>query len=149
MKKTICALIAGLSFATAGIASAETVVIQNVPNGSEVTVVEGPEVGSLKKAVQQLDLTDEQKAKIQAVVEASEPKFADAMKKAEANSKALCQLYGDKYDATKIATLADAQGQLVANAIKLRLQVRHDICEILTPEQRVKVKKIRESMMGQ
>lgn len=147
MKKTIYALVAGAGLMVAGFnAMAETVVVENVPNGAEVTVVAGPEVEDLKQAVQKLDLTDEQKQKIRDVMASSDPKFQDAMKKAEANNKQLRELCGDKYDATKVATLADAQGKLVAQAIELRLQVRHQIYEILTPEQREKIKKLREEM---
>lgn len=125
----------------------ETVVVQNVPNGTEVTVVSGQEVETLKEAVKQLDLTKEQKEKIRAVVEAANPKFNQGMQAAEANSKALFALCGPHYDAAKIATLADAQGKLVAEAIQLRFQVRHSIYEILTPKQREELKKMREMQM--
>lgn len=150
MKKTIYALIAGAGLMAAVSANAaETVVVENVSNGTEVTVVAGPQVETLKQAVQKLDLTDEQKQKIRAVVQAADPKFAEGMKKAEMNSKELMALCGDKYDAAKVATLADAQGALVASAIKMRLQIRHDIYEILTPKQREQILKFREMQMQQ
>ncbi len=151
MKKTVYALIAGAGLMVAGMmnASAETVVVDNVPNGTEVTVVAGPQVETLKQLVQKLDLTKEQKEKIRAVMMDADPKFDKGMKEAEMNSKALMQLCGPKYDAAKIATLADAQGKLVAEAIKLRLQVRHSVFEILTPKQREDMKQFREQMQQQ
>jgi Spy/CpxP family protein refolding chaperone len=149
MKKTVYALVAGAGLMVAGMmsASAETVVVQNVPNGTEVTVVAGPQVETLKQLVQKMDLTQEQKDKIKVVMQNADPKFNKAMTEADANSKALMVLCGDKYDAAKISTLADAQGKLVADAIKLRLAVRHDIYEILTPKQREDMKKFREMEM--
>lgn len=144
MKKTIYALVASAGLMFAGMANAETVVVENVPNGTEVTVVAGPQVETLKQVVQQLDLTDEQKQKIRDVIQNADPKFQKAMKEAEANSQSLMALCGDKYDAAKISELADAQGKLVAEAIKLRLEVRHQIFEILTPEQRKKVKEFNQ-----
>lgn len=149
MKKTMYALIAGAGLMAAGMTAMadETVIVQNVPNGTEVTVVAGPEVETLQQLVQKLDLTEEQKTKIRDVIKVAEPKFNTGMKSAEANSKELMALCGDKYDAAKIATLADAQGKLVAEAIKMRLQVRHDIFEILTPKQREELKQFREMQM--
>jgi len=145
------ALVAGASLMAAGLinAQAETVVVENVPNGTEVTVVSGTEVETLKQAVQKLDLTKEQKDKIRAVVETANPKFNAGMKSAEMNSKGLMALCGKNYDAAKVATLADAQGKLVAQAIEMRFQVRHDIFEILTPKQREELKKMREMQMQQ
>lgn len=144
MKKTIYAMFAGASLLLTTNAMAETVVVENVPNGTEVTVVAGPQVDALKKLVQKLDLTADQKEKIRAVMQSAEPKFQQGMKEAEANSVSLQALCGNKYDAAKISTLADAQGKLVADAIKLRLQVRHQIFEILTPAQIEKLKKFKE-----
>lgn len=144
MKKTIYALVAGLGLMTAGFANAEEVVVRNIPNGTEVTVVAGPEVETLKEVVKKLDLTKEQKQKIRDVIKNADPKFQAGMKSAESNSAGLLALGGDKYDAAKIATLADAQGQLVASAIELRLEVRHQIYEILTPKQREELEKFRQ-----
>ncbi len=144
MKKTIYALVVGAGLMLAGFANAETVVVENVPNGTEVAIVAGPQVETLKQFVQKLDLTQEQKDKIRMVVEAADAKFQTGMKSAEANSKALMDLCGDKYDAAKIAPLADAQGKLVSEAIQLRLEVRHSIYEILTPEQREELKEFKK-----
>lgn len=151
MKKTVYALIAGAGLMVAGImnASAETVVVENVPNGTEVAVVAGPQVETLKQLVQKMDLTKEQKEKIRAIMTDADPKFEKGMKKAEANSKALMELCGPKYDAAKISTLADSQGKLVADAIKLRLSVRHQVWEILTPAQREDLKKFKQMQMQQ
>jgi periplasmic protein CpxP/Spy len=141
MKKSIYALIAGAGLMLGGIACAdETVIVESVPNGTEVAVVAGPQVETLKQFVQKLDLTDEQKQKIRTIVEAADVKFQKGMKDAEMNSKALMALTGENYDAAKIAPLADAQGMLVSNAIKWRLEVRHSIFEVLTPEQREELK---------
>lgn len=149
MKKTVYALLVGTGLMVAGMvnASAETVVVKNVPNGTEVTVVAGPQVETMKQMVQKLDLTQEQKDKIRDVMAKADPKFDKGMKEAEANSKALMALCGPNYDAAKISTLADAQGKLVADAIKLRLEVRHEIFEILTPKQREEMKKFKEMQM--
>lgn len=148
MKKTMYTLAAaGLMALGLTHAVAETIVVKNVPNGTEVTVVSGQEVETLKHAVKKLDLTKEQKNKIRAVVETANPKFDKGMQDAEANSKALFALCGPHYDAAKIKTLADAQGKLVSEAIQLRFQVRHDIYEILDLKQREELKKMHEMQM--
>jgi Spy/CpxP family protein refolding chaperone len=151
MKKTVYSLIAGAGLLVAGMmnASAETVVVKNVPNGTEVTVVAGPQVESLKQLAQKMDLTKEQKEKIRVILQNADPKFETGMKAAEANSKALMKLCGPMYDEAKIAPLADAQGKLVAEAIKLRLSVRHQVWEVLTPAQREDLKKFRQEMQQQ
>lgn len=146
MKKLVMASVLGASLMVGSYAMAtETVVVQNVPNGSEVTVVSGPEVDHLRHLVKEMDLTQAQKDKIHAVLQAADPKFQSGMQAAEANSKLLMALSGTNYDATKVATLADAQGKLVADAIKLRLQVRHEIYEILTPKQRTDLRHIMQA----
>lgn len=144
MKKTMYAIIAGAGLMVAGMmsAAAETVVIENVPNGTEVAVVAGPKVDSLKKLIAQLHLTKVQKQKIHAILAAADVKFEAGMQQADKNSDALMALaMTTDYDAAKVATLADAQGKLVASAIELRLSVHHQIAQVLTQAQKDDLKK--------
>ncbi len=96
----------------------------------------------LKQVLGQLDLSTEQKQKISQFMREIEPEFVQNLAKTNANNMALAELVGAKYDAVKVAQLADAEGKVVAEMIKLRLKVRHKIFEILTPAQRLKVEKL-------
>lgn len=97
----------------------------------------------LKQVLSQLNLSDEQKAKLSSFLQSVEPQFVKNLAESNENTHALEQLVGENYDATTVAQLADAQGKIVADTIILRMQVRHQIYALLTPMQRLKVKEIQ------
>lgn len=137
MKKTMYVLVAGLGLMVSSAACADMTPMPK-HDDTQVIVVEGPAIARLRAALNKLDLTDEQKTKIRAIMQNAEPEFDKNVEAAEKNREALHELKGGGYNAAEVARLAEAQGDLVAKTIELRLKVRHDIYELLTPDQRKK-----------
>lgn len=92
-----------------------------------------------------LELTQEQRTSIKAVVEKSKPQMAGLKEKMQANRKTLRELTQDgKPDAAKVEALAREKGTLVADMTIERTRMRGDIRAILTDTQREKLKQMRE-----
>jgi len=142
MKKVIYSLIAGLS-----LVGSSAVAGHNPPppqNAEVIVVVAGPGVDRLKHMVEKLDLTPQQKEKIQGILASTDAKLKKGLDQVRTNNKQLHELTGPSYNASKVASLADAQGKLCADAIKTRLEARHEIYALLTPEQQKKLEQFKE-----
>lgn len=116
--------------------------LSNIASATTQVILDSKPEQHLKDVLGQLNLSTEQKAELSAYMHSVEPEFVQNMAKSNANNRALNELTGENYDELQVAELADAEGIVVADTIKLRMQVRHQIYEILTPEQRLEVKKL-------
>lgn len=100
----------------------------------------------LAKMTQKLNLTSEQQDKIKALMVDSKPE-----KKSDRKSfkKELMQLNPDDSDYnSQLEALADKKALQVKEGIIKRGQMRAEIYKILTPEQKVKAKEMREENKG-
>jgi Spy/CpxP family protein refolding chaperone len=96
----------------------------------------------LKVILSQLDLSSEQKSAIHKLVLQAEPQIIQYTIRYNENNYVLNNLAEANYDKKKVDQLADQQGDIESQVIQLRMKMRHEIYEILTPMQRLKVKKV-------
>ncbi len=93
-------------------------------------------------------LTDEQRSKIKDIANQMRVKMlktAAELRQGQAMMKTL--VMADKFDEGKAKTLADSQGKLYANMVFLRLQTRHQIYQVMTPEQRKQLEEQMKAMV--
>lgn len=98
------------------------------------------ELGPMQKMLDKLNLTADQRAKIDGILKAAQPTFADLRATDRDNKDQLRALEGENYDEGKVKALADAQGAELSKRIQARAKLRNDIYQVLTPEQRQQVK---------
>lgn len=101
----------------------------------------------LEKMADALELTDSQRAEIQAIVERNnDGALREAMK---ANRKALKDASEfDNYDAGVVAELAVKQGELVTQSIIKRNQAKQEMLAVLTEAQRDELKELHAERRG-
>jgi Spy/CpxP family protein refolding chaperone len=120
--------------------------LSNIASADTQAILDSKPEQYLKQVLDQLNLSAEQKTELSTYMHSVEPLFVQNMAKSNANNRALNELTGENYDELQVDKLAYAEGFVVADTIKLRMQVRHEIYEILTPEQRLKVKKLNRQI---
>ena len=99
----------------------------------------------LNKMVRKLDLTNEQRDQAFAKLDEYQPKLRDSKFAIMDSFKTLHQLEAGNEDyQAKSTELADQQGDLIAEMIKLRLAMHADFEEILTEEQKVKFNEFKQ-----
>lgn len=88
------------------------------------------------RLAERLELTDEQRSTVQAIVDEAKPKMREIKDQMRENRRSLRELTSQP-DATdeQIRALADAQGTQLTELIVLRTKMRADIAATLTPEQ--------------
>ncbi|MEE4378135.1 MAG: Spy/CpxP family protein refolding chaperone [Candidatus Competibacteraceae bacterium] len=92
---------------------------------------------NVERIADKLDLNDEQRVQIAAVVDKSSQQMASLRDQMKANREQLRELSQQSpFDETAVRNVADTQGDLKANMIVLRAQQRAEINAILTDEQR-------------
>lgn len=95
---------------------------------------------NLDRMARKLDLGDDQRTQIEAIMEASKQQMSDQRDKMQANREQLRALMMQSpLDETAVRKVADAQGDLKADMIMLRAQQRAKINAILTDEQRAEL----------
>ena len=95
---------------------------------------------NVDRMAKKLDLSENQRAQIEAIMEASKQKMSDHRDKLRANRKQLKSLtMQSPLDEVMLRKVAEAQGDLKADMIVLRVQQRVKINGMLTSEQRVKL----------
>ncbi len=132
IKKLSCLLFMGLGLFLSESSCASTQEVKGLvlmPNAEQ----------HLIDTLNQLNLTDTQKKEVSAFMRHIEPAFLPNIEQYKINERALEAMSEKNYDAQKISVLADKQGRVVANIIKLRMEVRHKIYSILTVSQRIKL----------
>jgi Spy/CpxP family protein refolding chaperone len=91
-----------------------------------------------------LNLSDEQTAQVQNIVEESRQQFSDLRAKMQQNRENLRELVREiPFEKAKVRPFADAQGALKADMIVMRAQQRSEINAILTDEQREQMQNMR------
>lgn len=96
-----------------------------------------------------LDMTEEQKAQLRAVLDAARPeadRLADAMVSNRHAMKAFRE--SENFSEAEIREIADQQGKLVADMMVLHARVHSQISAILTPEQLERFEQMRKRHRG-
>ncbi|GBL44684.1 hypothetical protein SFMTTN_0485 [Sulfuriferula multivorans] len=93
-----------------------------------------------------LSLTKDQRTAVRAIVEQHRPQMRALRDAQIENRQQLMALSAmGNSDADQVRALADAQGKTIADMIVLRAQMRSEINDILTEEQRKKLLRAREN----
>lgn len=88
------------------------------------------------------DMTDEQQKKIKDVVSAMRPKMEATLKQLREGRKKMSRFILDpKFDDGAVQAYADSQGKLYAQMLYMRLKMRHEIYQAMTPEQQAEIQK--------
>ena len=88
-----------------------------------------------------LDLTEAQRDQVFKIFHDQQPAMREQMKAIGQARRDLAQAAtGDQYDAKRVQAAADAQGKAVTQIALLRAQTMQRVSQVLTPEQRAKVK---------
>lgn len=96
------------------------------------------------KMLRKLDLTEEQQDKVFELMHKQKPAMRDKMKEMRQARQAIHDaVMSEAYDAKQINQLADKQGKMVAEMIKMRTNNFNQIYSLLTPEQKIKAKELR------
>lgn len=95
----------------------------------------------------ELNLTDEQKAEIYGILKSHKDEISAAVKAVAGKRSALVEkVTADNLDETAIRKAADDLGEAIADASVLRAELRADIRQVLTEEQRGKADAIRKEV---
>ncbi|MBL8204510.1 MAG: Spy/CpxP family protein refolding chaperone [Blastocatellia bacterium] len=104
---------------------------------------------ALNRATVVLDLTDEQKTKIKAIIEAEKPVVQPLLKQMADQRQELLQATGNgQFDESQVQAIAAKQGQTMSQLIVEKERAKSQIYAVLTPEQRAKAEKMRDHFMG-
>ncbi|MDJ0655526.1 MAG: Spy/CpxP family protein refolding chaperone [Xanthomonadales bacterium] len=100
----------------------------------------------IERMAGELQITDEQRDAIRAVVDGVRPQLREVFDGMRENREAIRETtFADSYDAAAVAQLAEVQGDLMAQTIVIRHQARADVMNLLTPEQRTQLAGMRAS----
>ena len=103
--------------------------------GGDLGFGHGPE--RIERMAERLDLSDEQRDSIRAIVDKARPAFREYGDSLRDNREKLRELaQADDADQAAIRALADAQGGAMADMIVLRTDMMREVRAVLTPEQR-------------
>lgn len=97
------------------------------------------------RLAEKLNLSDDQRSQMKVIIEESKPQISALREKMRENRKQLRELsQKTPFNETDVRKLAEAQGDVKAEMIVLRMQQRSQIQALLTEEQRVQMKEMRE-----
>jgi len=97
----------------------------------------GRGLARLEAAIEQLNLNDEQKTKVRAVVDGARNEFRKTADEMRATRQALrAEMDKDSFDEKAVKALAEKKGALMAQMTVLRASVASQVKAVLTPEQR-------------
>jgi Spy/CpxP family protein refolding chaperone len=100
---------------------------------------------NIERMAEHLDLTAEQRSKIESIVEETRPRVKAIREQMRDNRKQLRELSAvGTYDKDAVRKLADAQGDLKADMIMLRTEQKSRIRSVLTEEQRNRMQAMRD-----
>ncbi len=92
-----------------------------------------------------LNLTDAQQQQVKSLVDAQRPALKGLMQQmASQRAQMLAATQNGQFDAAKVQTLANQQGQALANLIVARQELQSRIYALLTPEQRTKFDQMQQ-----
>jgi len=99
----------------------------------------------MEKMIKHLDLSDEQATQMRNIRKSFQPKMEALRDKMKDKRKQLREeMYADNIDQSKVKELAKTMGDLKANKIILRAEMRSKIHNVLTKAQREELKKWKE-----
>jgi len=99
----------------------------------------------IEKMIKHLGLSDEQATKVRSIRESFQPKMEALRNKKKETRKQLREvMHAESIDQNKVKELAKTIGDLKANKIILRAEMRSDIHKVLTKAQREEMKKRKE-----
>jgi protein CpxP len=96
-------------------------------------------------ALRQLNLTDDQQAKVKSIFEANRTNIAPLMQAMKANRQKLEAMNG-AFDESQVSAIAKDQGDLMAKMIVARQQVKSQVMAILTDDQKAKAAQLHDQM---
>ena len=97
--------------------------------------------------LRELNLTDDQKAKVKTIMETSKTTVQPLMASLRDNHKKLADLTANgAFDETQVQALATEQGDLMAKLIVEKERVKSQIFAILTDEQKAKAAQMKNQM---
>lgn len=97
--------------------------------------------------LRELNLTDDQKAKVKTIMETSKTTVQPLMASLRDNHKKLADLTANgAFDETQVQALATEQGDLMAKLIVEKERVKSQVFAILTDEQKTKAAQMKEQM---
>ena len=101
----------------------------------------------LEHMVDHLDLTSEQQAAIESILEASKPEMEALREQVQANRKAIKALdpASTSYDA-ELNNLALSNGELATTGTLLAVRVKTEVAAVLTDEQKAKLERGKQRM---
>lgn len=95
----------------------------------------------------QLDLSDDQRTEIRAIIQAAMPEAQNVVQELHANRQdLLAGTQGGVFDETFVRPIADAQGDLVAELIVLKERVKADIHVVLNPAQQLQLEQALDGL---
>lgn len=96
-----------------------------------------PAVQHLVHALHRLDMSDDQKASIKAIMQGLKAELGPIMSETKASHLQLQELVkADTYDEQAVAAVAEKQGQLASQRVKITSRVFSEVFNQLTAEQR-------------
>lgn len=99
---------------------------------------------NVERMSNRLNLTQEQRTQVQAIVDGNSEQMTDLRAKMQQNRETIRGLTQQTpFDEEEVRRLADEQGDLKADMIVLRAQQRSQISAVLTDEQREQMKNMR------
>lgn len=99
----------------------------------------------MEKMIKHLGLNDEQAKKVRSIRESFQPKMEALRSTMKENRKQLREeMHADNIDQSKVKKIAKTMGDLKANKIILRAEMRNEVHKVLTKEQRAEMKKQKE-----
>ena len=99
----------------------------------------------IEKMTAKLDLTADQKAKIEAITTKAREEMKPKIEEMHASRMQLNELANEKdMDQSKVDKLLDQNKEILGSIMKMRVMVRHDIDMVLTDKQKAKL----DSMMS-
>lgn len=141
MKKIIFGIAAVVVLATAAI----FVAAQKAHHGGGPGFGMGPgRGGMMAMALRGLDLTDDQKAKVKAIMEASRTNVEPLMQQMRDNHKQMAALGTDgTFDQAKVEALANGQSGVMAKLIVEKEKAKAQVFALLTDAQKAKAAEMR------
>lgn len=104
--------------------------------------------GHLERMMDRLEVTDQQRADIRAILDETRPQMKALREQTKATrAKIHKQMQADVYDEAALSALADEQGAALKSKIVLRTAMMHRIHAVLSPEQRERLKEMRDARM--
>ena len=101
--------------------------------------------GRIERMIKHLDLTDEQATQVRSIRDSYQPKMKALREKMKDNRKQLREeMHAETIDQQKVKKLAQTMGDLKAEKIILRAEKRSKIRDVLTGEQREKMKEMKQ-----